>query len=50
MIPPDLVQLGKAHPVGILNDKGVAVAHIDARFDQGGADQNIDLAVEQRCV
>ena len=44
---PDLVQLGKAHPVGILNDEGVAVAHIDARFDQGGADQNVDLAVEQ---
>ncbi len=44
---PDLVQLGQAHAVGILNDQGVAVAHVDAGFNQGGADQHVDLAVQQ---
>ena len=42
-----LVQLGQAHPVGVLNDEGVAVAHVDARFNEGGADEDVDLAVEQ---
>ena len=44
---PDLVQLGKAHAVGVLDDEGVAVAHVHARLDEGGADQDVDLAVQQ---
>ena len=43
----DLVQLGKAHAVSVLDDEGVAVAHVDAGLDEGGAHQNIDLAVQQ---
>ena len=42
-----LVQLGKAHAVSVLDDEGVAVAHVDAGLDEGGAHQNIDLAVQQ---
>ena len=44
---PDLVQLGQTHPVGVFDDEGVAVAHVDAGLDEGGADEDIDLAVEQ---
>ena len=44
---PDLVQLSQTHAVGVLNDQGIAVAHVDAGLDQGGAHQNVDLAVEQ---
>ena len=44
---PDLVQLCQTHPVSVLDDEGVAVAHVDAGLDQGGADENVDLAVEQ---
>ena len=43
----DLVQLGKAHAVGIFNDKGVAVAHVDAGLDQRGAHKHVDLVVQQ---
>ena len=45
--PTDLVQLCQTHAVGVLNDEGVAVAHINAGLDKGGADQNVDLAVQQ---
>ena len=45
--PTDLVQLCQTHAVGILNDEGVAVAHINAGLDKGGTDQNVDLAVQQ---
>ena len=43
----DLVQLGKAHAVGILDDQGVAVAHVHTGFDAGGTDQDVDLVVQQ---
>ena len=45
--PADLVQLRQTHAVGVLNDEGVAVAHINAGLNEGGADQNVDLAVQQ---
>ena len=35
--PAYLVKLGKAHVVGILNNKGVAVAHVHAGLDKCGA-------------
>ncbi len=44
---PDLVQLGKTHAVSVLDDEGVAVAHVNARLDEGGADEDVDLAVQQ---
>ena len=43
----DLVQLGKPHAVGIFNDERVAVAHIHAGLDEGGADQHINFIVQQ---
>ena len=43
----DLVQLGQAHAVGVLNDQGVAVAHVHPGLDEGGADQQVDLVVQQ---
>ena len=45
--PADLVQLGQPHPVGILDDQSVAVAHVHAGLDQGGADQHVNLVVQQ---
>ena len=41
-----LVQLRQAHPVCILDDQRVAVAHIDAGLDQRRADKNVDLIVQ----
>ena len=44
---PQLVQLRKPHPVGVLYDEGVAVGDIDPRLDDGGTDENIDLPLQQ---
>ncbi len=44
---PDLVELGEAQPVGVLDDQGVAVGDVHAGLDDGGADQDVDLVVEQ---
>jgi len=46
--PANLVQLRKAHAVGVLNDQRVAVAHIDPGLNDGRADQNVNFAVQQR--
>ena len=35
----------RAQPVGVLDDEGVHVGDIDARLDDGGADQYLYLAV-----
>ena len=39
-----LVQLGKTHAVGVLDDEGVDVRHIDAGLDDGRADEDLRLA------
>ena len=41
----DLVQLRKPHLVGILDDEGVDIGDIDARFDYRRANQYLHLAV-----
>ena len=41
----DLVQLGQAEAVGVLDDEGVDVRDVDAGLDDGGADEDLDLAV-----
>jgi hypothetical protein len=42
---PYLVQLGKAHPVRVLDDQGVDVGDVDAGLDDGGAHQNLGASV-----
>ena len=37
------MQLGKPHAVGFLDDQGVGIGDIDARLNDGGADQDVDL-------
>ena len=44
---PDLVELRKAHAVGILDHQRVAVAHINAGFNQGSTHQNVDLVFQK---
>ena len=39
------MQLCQTHPVGVLDDQGVHVRDVDAGLDDGGADQNLNLAV-----
>src|SRR5699024_7152722 len=46
--PADLVQLGKAQIVRVLDDERIRVRNIDAGLDDGRADQNIDFAVRHR--
>ena len=39
------MQLGKAHVVGVLDHQRVGVGDVDTRFNDGGADQHVCLAV-----
>ena len=39
------MQLRQPHPVSVLNDQGVHVGDVDAGFDDGGADQNLNLPI-----
>ena len=41
----DLVQLRKAQPVGVLDDERVDVRDINAGFNDGRADENLNFAV-----
>ena len=43
-----LVQLREAHALGVLDDHERRVRHVDADFDDGGRDQQPDLAVLER--
>ena len=49
--PTDLVQLRQTHAVGVLIETGIDVRNcntlIIAGLNEGGADQNVDLAVQQ---
>ena len=38
------MQLGQTHAVGVLDDEGVDVRHVDAGFDDGRADEDLRLA------
>ena len=42
---PELVELGQAEGLGIFDDKGVHVGQVDARLDDGGAHQDVQLPV-----
>ena len=44
---PQLVQLGKAHPVGVLDDEGVAVGDVHPRLYDSGTHQDINLMVHE---
>ena len=39
------MQLGKAELIGVLNDQGIDIGNVDARFDDGRADQDLHLAL-----
>ena len=43
----ELVQLGEAHPVGVVDDECVDVGDVDAGLDNGGAYQDIQLLVQE---
>ena len=45
--PAQLMQLRQPHAVGVLDNQGVRVRDIHAGFDDGGADQNVDLVLHQ---
>ena len=45
--PADLVELGKSQFIGIFNNQRVAVGHIHTRFDNRGADENVNFALQQ---
>lgn len=44
---PKLVELGEAELVGIFDDEGVGVGDIESGFDDGGADEDIDFALDE---
>ena len=41
----DLVQLRKAQPVSVLNDERVDIRDVNARFNDGRADKDLNFAV-----
>lgn len=43
----DLVELGEAEAVGAFDDEGVAVGDVDAGFDDGGADEDVEFACDE---
>ena len=49
--PPDaaaeLVELGEAEALGVLDDHDGRVGHVDADLDHGGGDEDADLAGEE---
>ena len=44
---PQLIQLGKSHLIGIVNDDRVGVRNVKSGLNDGRADQNVDLAVHK---
>ncbi len=46
--PADLVQLGEAEHVCAVDDNGVRVGDVDARADDRGADEHVDLVSDKR--
>ena len=45
-----LVQLGQAEALGVLDHHHGGVRHVDADFDHGGRNQNIQLALLERAA
>ena len=43
--PAQLVQLRQPQLVGAIDDNGIGAGHVDARFDDGGAHQQVAAAV-----
>ena len=44
---PDLMQLGKTVPIRVFDNQRVGVGHVNARFNDGGGHENVDLALHQ---
>ena len=42
------MELGESEAVGVLDDQGVCGGKVDARLDNGGGDENVDIAVYQQ--
>lgn len=42
-----LIELGEAELVGILDDEGVGVGDVESGFDDGGADEDINFALDE---
>jgi len=43
----ELVQIGEAVAVGLVDDHGVGGGDIDARFDDGGGDEDVGIAADE---
>ena len=46
--PAQLVQLGDPEPVGVDDDHDGGVGHVDPDLDDGGRDEDVDLAARER--
>src|SRR5690606_35893436 len=42
-----LIQIGEAEAVGAIDDNGVGVGNVDAAFDDGGSDQNVEFVANE---
>ena len=47
--PPDLVELGESEAVGSFDDEGIAVGDIDAGFDDGRANEYVEVSGDKVC-
>lgn len=44
---PKLVELGEAELVGIFDDEGISVGNVESGFDNSGADEDINFALDE---
>jgi len=42
-----LVEVGEAEAFGVFDEEGVAVGNVDAAFDDGGAEEEVEAAVDE---
>ena len=42
-----LVQVGKSEVLGVVDEDGIGVRHVDAVFDDGGGEKNVELVIDK---
>ena len=44
---PELIELGQAHLVRIVDDHGIGIGDVQTRLNDGGGDKHINLTVDK---
>ena len=41
------MQVGKSEVLGVVDEDGIGVRHVDAVFDDGGGEKNVELVIDK---